>query len=141
MRGYLISVGCATALAAFGADAPDVRLFAITQPALRINSVPVEISEPPPPPAVEVTLTHEAPIELMTQRYEAMSGTPLLYRPPTPQEPGGAYGFLKTKVFNPIVDMESVKVGKVHLTGSIVNAVKKKNPICLLNPFIFAIDW
>jgi hypothetical protein len=140
--GHLLWVGCVTTFVAFSAEtAPDVKLFAITQPILRTGAVPIGIPQAVPPPPVDVTLTREAPIELLTQRYEAMTGAPLLYRPPTPQEPAGAYGFLQTKVFNPIVDMESVKVGKAHVTGSIVNAVKKKNPICLLNPFIFAVDW
>jgi hypothetical protein len=131
-----------TTLAAFCADtAPDVKLFAITQPTLRVNAVPIETPPLASPPPVEVALTHEAPIELMAQRYAAMNGTPLLSHMPAPEEPGGAYGLVKTKVVEPIFDMESVKVGKVHLTGSVVNAVKRKNPICLLNPFIFALDW
>jgi hypothetical protein len=142
MLGYFLSVVWATLVCASGADtAPDVKLFAITQPTLRTSAVPIEPSQIAARPPVEVMLTREAPLDLLTQRYETMTGTPLLYRRPTRQEPAGAYGFLQTKVLDPIVAMESVKVGKVHLTGGIVNAIKKKNPICLLNPFVFAVDW
>jgi hypothetical protein len=141
IAGHFLSVLWATLVCAFCVDIPpDVKLFALTQPTLRTSALPIERSQIAAPP-VEVTLTREAPIELLTQRYETMTGTPLLYRPPTPHEPAGALGFLQTKVFNPIFDMESVKLGKVHLTGGIVNAVKKKNPLCLLNPFVFAMDW
>ena len=129
-------------MSTYSADvAPDLKLFSVTPPCLRTNFMPTPPPAPIGSPPVEVTLTRETSVELLTQRYEAMTGTPLLSRIPPLPEPDGAYGFLQRKVLEPIVDMESVKVGKVHLTGGVVNAVKKKNPLCLLNPFVFAVDW
>ena len=40
-------------------------------------------------------------------------------------------------VFTP----EVVHIGKVPVTCSIVTAIKRKNPLCLLNPIFFQMSW
>ncbi|HTG45318.1 MAG TPA: hypothetical protein VK633_12375, partial [Verrucomicrobiae bacterium] len=95
------------------------------------------------PGAVQLSVTSETaePIELSEQRYQAMNGGPLLTVPVFESEPGGAYGFLKSKVLDPITTPEVIKFHKVQITGGIVGAIKKKNPFYLLNPLVFAVDW
>lgn len=41
------------------------------------------------------------------------------------------------RIFTP----EVVRVGKVPISGSIVTAIKRKNPLCLLSPIIFQLSW
>ena len=41
------------------------------------------------------------------------------------------------QVFRP----EELKVGKLSVSSSITTAIKRKNPLCLLNPIIFQISW
>jgi len=36
---------------------------------------------------------------------------------------------------------EVFKVGKTSVSCSIVTAIKRKNPLCLLNPFVLSISW
>ena len=122
-------------------DAPPPQAFALTPPILRTNSIPA--AKPPniATNTVEIELTSESSNEAAVQRFEALSGGPVLRPPPPHDEPGGAYGFVKSKVLDPITDLESVKVGKAHITGGLVNAIKRKNPLCLLHPLVFAVDW
>jgi hypothetical protein len=36
---------------------------------------------------------------------------------------------------------EVFKIGKTSVSCSIVTAIKRKNPLCLLNPFVFSLSW
>jgi len=36
---------------------------------------------------------------------------------------------------------EVVHIGKVPVTCSIITAIKRKNPLCLLNPLFFQVSW
>jgi hypothetical protein len=36
---------------------------------------------------------------------------------------------------------EEVRVGKTKLTCSLYTALKRKNPLCLLNPVFFGLSW
>jgi hypothetical protein len=114
--------------------------FALTPPVLRTNSAPLK-APTVLTNAADVVLTSESSSEAAVQRFEALSGGPVLRAPPPHDEPGGAYGFVKGKVLDPITDLESVKVGKAQMTGGIVNAIERKNPLCLLHPLVFAVDW
>jgi hypothetical protein len=64
-------------------------------------------------------------------RYRWINGTEVLtrseLRDATPLE----------KIFEP----EVIRLKKVHLSGSLITAVKRKNPLCLLNPIIFWMSW
>ena len=44
-------------------------------------------------------------------------------------------------VIGNIFALDDVKIGKAHLSGSVVTAIKRKNPIHLLNPIIFEVAW
>ena len=126
-------------------NVPELKLFRLTGPALHANSAAApDISSKTPRAitAFELRSPRDVPLELAVQRYETMNGAPLLSAPALREDPGGgAYGFLKSNVFDPITMPEVIKMGKVHLTGGLVSAVKTKNPFCLLNPLIFAVDW
>jgi hypothetical protein len=41
------------------------------------------------------------------------------------------------KIFAP----EVIRLRKVHLSGSLITAIKRKNPLCLLNPIVFWMSW
>jgi hypothetical protein len=121
------------------ADLSQRPTFAMPAPTLRTNlALALAVTNTT---AVEVVLTSEVSVQAAVQRYETLYGRPLLTPVPPRGDPGGAYGFLKNNVFDPITDQETVKVGKTHVTGSVVNAIKRKNPFCLLHPLIFAVDW
>lgn len=45
------------------------------------------------------------------------------------------------RVLDGIFTPEVVHVGKIPVTGSIVTAIKRKNPLCLLNPVVFQVSW
>jgi hypothetical protein len=80
-------------------------------------------------------------LESGVQRYEGMNGLSALIAPPAKPDLGGAAGFLRTKVFDPITTPEVVRFHRVQFTGGLVGALKKGNPFYLLNPLIFAMDW
>ena len=123
-----------------GEEIPDRQLFTLGC-SLRVNAPAPLFLPAASSTTFELETRREVPIELAIQRYEAMNGRPLLSVPERQFEQGGAYGYLKSKVLDPITTFEVVKVGKVKLTGGIVGAVKKKNPFYLLTPLVFAIDW
>jgi hypothetical protein len=138
---FLVVILGVSAVAAEDAS-PSPKLFAVSY-SLR-SSAPasfIPVAEPLPEVILTSSRLRETPIELATQRYEAMNGRPLLVRPEPQLDPGGAYGVLKKTVFDPITHPEVVKVGKAQITGGIVGALKKKNPFYLLNPLVFALDW
>jgi hypothetical protein len=73
--------------------------------------------------------------------FESMNGGPVLSYVEPPEELGGAVGWLSEKVWDPVFAPELVKVGKVKMTGGVVAAIKRKNPFCLLNPFVFGMAF
>jgi hypothetical protein len=92
----------------------------------------------------ELSVTTEGAVaisEISIQVYESMNGGPVLGRMEMPHEPGGAIGWLQTEVWDPVFAPEVVKVGKVQMSGSIVTAIKRKNPFCLLHPLAFVASW
>jgi hypothetical protein len=136
-------IGLGALLLPATAAVPDARLFTVTV-ALRSLEAPPPVNRSEANSATAVmTLENarEVPLELAIQRYEAMTGSPLLAVPVPRDDPGGAYGVLKKSVFDPITNPEVIRVGKVQMTGGLVGAVKKKNPFYLLNPLVFAVDW
>ena len=63
------------------------------------------------------------------------SGEFYLTRPePTPD---GALTRAVEGIFKP----EVLHLGKVPIASSIVTAIKRKNPLCLLNPIVFQVSW
>jgi len=51
--------------------------------------------------------------------------------------PDGGMARVLDRIFTP----EVVHVGKIPVTASIVTAIKRKNPLCLLNPIVFQVSW
>lgn len=51
----------------------------------------------------------------------------------TRSEPGS---FVES-IFTP----EVMRVGKASVSCTLVTAIKRKNPLCLLNPFVFQVSW
>jgi len=129
---------------------PPVALFSLTSPTLRASkreALPIEtpaesgLGKPAEFSAESSKSGAGTSLELFSQRYESMNGTPLLIAPPAKQELGGVAGFIQTKVLEPVTTLEVVKFHQVYLTGGVVGAVKNRNPFYLLNPLVFAVDW
>lgn len=78
------------------------------------------------------------------ERYHWMNGRDAL-TVPVRTEQGGAYGWIQRQVLEP----EVVHFKNVSMTGPLVAAIKRKNPLCLLLPTsgwacafsIFDMDW
>jgi|SRR6185369_10683702 hypothetical protein len=63
------------------------------------------------------------------------SGEFYLTRPEPPSE-SGVVRFVEG-VFKP----EVIQVGKTSVSCSVLTAIKRKNPLCLLNPIFFGVSW
>ena len=69
--------------------------------------------------------------------YHWMNGQDLLDCPAR-SEHGGAFGWVERNVFEP----ETIQFKRVSISGSLVTAIKRKNPLCLLTSLEFlSIDW
>ena len=79
--------------------------------------------------------------ESSVQSFESMNGGSVLTAIERPPELGGAAEWLNENVWDPVFAPEVIKVGKVHMSGGIVAAVKRKNPFCLLHPLVFVASW
>lgn len=86
------------------------------------------------------SISEDYSFEASVQQYEGINGSPALVVPPPKEELGGAAGWAQAK-FEQAVSMEVVRVRKVALSGSIITAVKRKNPLYLLNPLVFVASW
>lgn len=87
------------------------------------------------------SVSRDYSLEASVQQFEGLNGSPVLIVPEPKEERGGAAGWVQREVLEPALSMEVVKVRKVALTGSIITAVKRKNPLYLLNPLVFAASW
>jgi hypothetical protein len=136
-------------------EVPQTKLFALSGVALRSfdaeekreekqEEKPAEVRGPvaaeEAPMAAEVSHTYRMSEAAQMQIYEGLNG-PILTRMPVEEEPAGALGWVQVNMWDPIFTMEEVRIRKVHITGSIITAIQRKNPLCLLNPLVFAIDW
>ena len=45
------------------------------------------------------------------------------------------------RVVDRIFTPEVVHIGKIPISASIITAIKRKNPLCLLNPIVFQASW
>ena len=61
------------------------------------------------------------------------SGNLSLLEPVTPSGSGG--------IIDAIFEPEVIRMGKTSVSGSIITACKRKNPLCLLNPIFFNFSW
>lgn len=44
-------------------------------------------------------------------------------------------------VINTIFEPDVIHLGRTAVSGSIITAYKRKNPLCLLNPIFFNLSW
>jgi hypothetical protein len=148
----LLSLG----MAVIAEEPPPLALFALPKVELKSaastnhagSAAPAETSEQSQqsdaPATEDFSLTKETSLivsESSVQSFEAMNGGSVLSAVERPPELGGAAGWLSENVWDPVFAPEVVKVGKVHMSGGIVAAVKRKNPFCLLHPLVFVASW
>jgi len=48
---------------------------------------------------------------------------------------------LLERSLNSVFASEVIRFRKVELSGSLITAIKRKNPLCLLNPIVFNLSW
>jgi len=54
-----------------------------------------------------------------------------------PKDTDNPFVRVATSIFQPT----PVRIGKTTVSCSIITAIKKKNPLCLLNPLVLSISW
>jgi hypothetical protein len=54
-----------------------------------------------------------------------------------PRKPDDLFSRIATGIFDP----EPVRIGKTTVCCSVITAIKRKNPLCLLNPIVLAVSW
>jgi hypothetical protein len=59
------------------------------------------------------------------------------YLTPTPPPPDNLYD----RTFNAIFEPEQVRMGKATVSFTPITAIKRKNPLALLNPLVFSVSW
>jgi len=99
---------------------------AVTSPRLAAESDPSDSSEP-------LTLNTEQ--ALMLRYYERVDRGGYLTPPPRP--PDNLYARTVNAIFQP----EVMRVGKTFVAFSPITAIKRKNPLALLNPIVLNIAW
>ena len=70
--------------------------------------------------------------ERLYRRLE-QSGNLSLLMPTAPSGPRG--------IVDSIIDQEVIRLGRTDVSGSIITAYKRKNPLCLLYPVYFNLSW
>ena len=118
------------------------------QPCLQLRQEPAfvpvgtTLAGPVEPLPGKTTSAPTAHLEATTASAEGLHGSFVrpdefyLLRAEEPVFENGVNRFMD-QVFRP----EVFKVGKHSLSSSIITAIKRKNPLCLLNPIIFQISW
>jgi hypothetical protein len=75
------------------------------------------------------------PGEADLRTYRLLEESGHLKRPvPTPDN-------MFVRVVSGIFEPAPVRIGKTTVACSVVTAIKKKNPLCLLNPMVLSISW
>jgi len=69
------------------------------------------------------------------QTYRLLSESNFLKRPEP--EPDDLFSRAANEIFKP----EPVRIGKTTVCFSVVTAIKRKNPLCLVNPMVLNISW
>jgi len=144
---YLAAGGCLCCSAQTNTcPTPALSFF---QPCLQLRQerafVPVGKTLAGPVEALPVKTTAESPtahLEATTASAEGLHGSFVrpdefyLLRAEEPVFENGVNRFMD-QVFRP----EEFKLGKYSLSSSVTTAIKRKNPLCLLNPIIFQLSW
>ena len=104
--------------------------FAQTDLSLTLDAPDAKPGSPPEPMSSE---TREQ--ALMLKYHERLKQTGYLTRPEPPSEN------LLIRIADSTFRPEVFRIGKTSVSCSIVTAIKRKNPLCLLNPFVLSISW
>jgi len=136
----LLVAGAITARAQTNAPASFHSLFSCPVPQIEPEAKPA-----PKPTAPNPTSLVPAPLSLETDsvqetnplsEYMRWNGHEVLIVPP-PLPVGGVLGWFDQEILNPAV----IRYHRTQLTGSIISAITRRNPLCLLHPLIFSVDW
>jgi hypothetical protein len=93
---------------------------------------------PPPlaePPQVSISALDSTLVDSDLHSRVVRSGEFYLRRPETKSED------VLVRLVDGIFRPEIVHIGKIPLSCSLVTAIKRKNPLCLLNPIFFQASW
>lgn len=74
--------------------------------------------------------------EVLIERFRMINGQEPLIPPPS-QQTDNLMNTLIVRAF----EMDVVRIKKVQISGSLVTAINRRNPLRLLNPLVFAIAW
>ena len=161
----LLVAGCVNSFGQTNSPSPSAKLFSLSGPALRTvtleKETPTEWSQstetnnpkpetqfaqtdltltldsagaiqgPPPEPMSSETRKRA----IMLKYHERLKQTGYLTRPEPPSDN------LLIRIADSTFRPEVFKIGKTSVSCSIVTAIKRKNPLCLLNPFVLSISW
>ena len=113
-------------------------LLAVPGPCLRAQFAQQDRPPPEPPPSG----TSQSSAFAITSRagddtLAAVSRFQVIKLPPPPDNLL-ARGF---NSFTGLFEPEEFKVGKTKVSSSITTAIRRKNPLCLLNPIVFNVSW
>jgi hypothetical protein len=130
---WVLFAGAVAAFAQSNAPVASSGLFSVSPIQLRAEPAMAEAN----PPA-KACSTEAERMELDTERlvrsldrYRWMNGTECLTRPE----------FHDRTLLDAIFEPEVIRLRKVDLGGSLITAIKRKNPLCLLNPIVFWMSW
>ena len=144
----VLCVGVDFPLSAEETTPPQPLSFSLSPSGLApMQAEPPALATNAPTPAVDEELelslhsiSQDYTFESSVQQYEGINGSPALVAAPPKQELDGAAGWAQAK-FEQALSLEVVRVRKVALSGSIITAMKRKNPLYLLNPLVFVASW
>ena len=104
--------------------------FSQTTLTLTLDSPDAKPASPPEPLSAEARERAS-----MLKYHERLKQSGYLTRPEPPSD--NLLMRFADSTFRP----EVIKIGKTSMTCSIVTAIKRKNPLCLLNPFVLTLSW
>ena len=152
----MVGVGMATtAMAETNSSVDHVRFFSI--PPVRLRTVDTERPAPGTGLQPGETGLHSRPLEpgsadVKVQPSHALTSVVQNDDPDFRLPYGGHYDFdlirparvsadPVTRVLNSVFRPEEFRVGRTMVSCSIVTAIKRKNPLCLLNPLVLSVSW
>jgi hypothetical protein len=134
----ILSGNCLTLAAAETDSLPaTANLLAVPGPGLRAQFVQQDRPAPETPPAgVSQTSAFEITSRAGDDTLAAVSRFQVIKLPPPDNLLARGFNSF-TSIFEP----EEFKVGKTMVSSSITTAIRRKNPLCLLNPIVFNVSW
>lgn len=82
---------------------------------------------------IEATMSSDTAIRV-DRIYRLETGDYVIFHEPPPDN---LYVHTMDTIFRP----EVIRLGKMSVAGSVVTAIKRKNPLCLLNPMVLGFSW